>query len=72
MFKRTCWCAQEEIQYMAILLAQEIIRKEGEGSKLLQILRPPCAFNGKCAEGSRYCGRDLNKLEKQLYMRRRV
>ena len=72
MFKRTCWCAQEEIQYMAILLAQEIIEKEGKESKLLQILRPPCAFNGKCAEGKRYCGRDLNKLEEQLYMRRRV
>ena len=72
MFKRTCWCAQEEIQHMAILLAQEIIAKEGKESKLLQILRPPCAFNGKCAEGLRYCGRDLNKLEEQLYMRRRV
>jgi hypothetical protein len=72
MFKRICWSAQEEIQFMAILLAQEIIKKEGKESRLLQILRPPCAFNGKCAEGDRYCGRDLNKLEEQLYMRRRV
>jgi len=72
VFKRTCWCAQEEIQYMAILLAQEIVKKDGKDSKLLEVLKPRCAINGKCAEGSRYCGRDLNKLEEQLYMRRRV
>lgn len=61
--KRLCWCAQEEIYHAGRELRMGIEKKKGGKSKLLQIFEPPCYREGKCAEGARYCGRDL-KLRK--------
>lgn len=58
--KRLCWCAQEEIYHAGRALRLEIGKKNGQRSKLLQIFEPPCYRTGKCAEGARYCGRDLS------------
>ncbi|MFA5994541.1 MAG: FAD-dependent thymidylate synthase [Parcubacteria group bacterium] len=69
--KRLCWCAQEEIYHAGLLLRQAIERKCGEKSKLLQIFEPPCYRTGKCAEGARYCGRDVKKRLKGNYFPKR-
>ncbi len=61
--KRLCWCAQEEIYHAGRALRFGIEKKKGKNSKLLQMFEPPCYRGGKCAEGARYCGRDL-KLRK--------
>lgn len=58
--KRLCFCAQEEIYHAGRALRLEIEKAKGKKSKLLQIFEPPCYKNGKCAEGGRYCGRDIN------------
>lgn len=65
--KRLCWCAQEEIYHAGLFLRQDIKSKCGVNSKLLQIFEPPCYRNGKCAEGTRYCGRDIMKRRKSEY-----
>ncbi len=57
--KRLCWCAQEEIYNLALMLRRSIERKLGSDSPLLRIFEPPCYSEGYCAEGSRYCGRDI-------------
>ncbi len=56
--KRLCWCAQEEIYHLSRLLRLEI-EKLPEHSPLLSLLEPPCYSTGLCAEGARYCGRDI-------------
>jgi thymidylate synthase ThyX len=61
--KRLCFCTQEEIYHAGRALRLEIEKKRGKKSKLLQIFEPPCYRTGRCAEGARYCGRDL-KLRK--------
>lgn len=61
--KRLCWCAQEEIYHAGLFLRQGIEKKVGKNSKLLKMFEPPCYRDGKCAEGARYCGRDM-KLRK--------
>jgi len=57
--KRLCFCAQEEIYHAGRALRLEIEKKRGKKSKLLKIFEPPCFKNGRCAEGARYCGRDI-------------
>jgi len=59
--KRLCWCAQEEIYHVGLFLRQQIESVSGKRSKLLKIFEPPCYSTGKCAEGARYCGRDMKK-----------
>lgn len=61
--KRLCFCAQEEIYHAGRALRLNIEKKKGNKSKLLQMFEPPCYKNGRCAEGGRYCGRDI-KLRK--------
>lgn len=56
--KRLCWCAQEEIYHLGRYLRFAIEKEDGV-SDLLRIFEPPCYNAGKCAEGDRYCGRDL-------------
>lgn len=56
--KRLCWCAQEEIYHAGRALRQGI-EKKNKRSKLLSMFEPPCYRTGKCAEGARYCGRDI-------------
>jgi hypothetical protein len=65
--KRLCWCAQEEIYHAGLFLRQEIESRCGGDSKLLQIFEPPCYRTGKCAEGARYCGRDMQKRKGKAY-----
>ncbi len=54
-FKRTCLCTQEEIYHLGCL-----IKKELGTHKLAEFIAPPCFATGVCAEGDRYCGRDIN------------
>jgi thymidylate synthase ThyX len=61
--KRLCWCAQEEIYHAGRALRKDIEKVKGKKSALLRMFEPPCYGTGKCAEGARYCGRDL-KLRK--------
>lgn len=57
--KRLCWCAQEEIYYLGVLLRKALLKK---GARILAgVLAPKCLSNGVCAEGKRYCGRNLGK-----------
>lgn len=65
--KRLCWCAQEEIYHAGLLLRQGIEKKIGKNSKLLKMFEPPCYRNGRCAEGARYCGRDLKLRKSDKY-----
>ncbi len=69
--KRTCWCAQEEIYWLGVLIRKKIENKLGKDHSLLQIFEPPCYRTGKCGEGDRYCGRDLRVREKGDYFPRR-
>ncbi len=57
--KRTCWCAQEAIYHLGTQLRSEISAKIPHSEMLLAALAPHCYTSGKCAEGVRYCGRDL-------------
>ena len=57
--KRTCWCAQEAIYHLACDLRRDLGQEIGLNAKVMKYLTPPCMQNGKCAEGPRYCGRDI-------------
>lgn len=57
--KRLCWSAQEEIYHLSYLLRSELSQKFGETHPLLKALVPPCKDTSKCAEGDRYCGRNM-------------
>ncbi|HOW60804.1 MAG TPA: FAD-dependent thymidylate synthase [Candidatus Moranbacteria bacterium] len=57
--KRLCFCAQEEIYHLGRMLRLAIQKKGEKYEKLLQIFEPPCYRAGKCIEGLRYCGRDI-------------
>jgi len=57
--KRSCWCAQEEIYELSRQLREGIDGTDAE-SGLLRMFEPPCYRTGKCAEGDRYCGRDMS------------
>ncbi|MCK5416515.1 FAD-dependent thymidylate synthase [Candidatus Parcubacteria bacterium] len=58
--KRLCFCAQEEIYHLGRLLRLSI-QDFNSKSSLLNIFEPPCYRDGICAEGARYCGRDLKE-----------
>jgi thymidylate synthase ThyX len=70
--KRLCFCAQEEIYHLGKFLRMAIEKKKGKKSKLLRMLEPPCYRNGKCAEGGRYCGRDIKLRKSGDYFPKRV
>ena len=67
--KRTCWCVQEAIYHISCDLRRDLAQYIGENAKLMKYLTPPCLSRGKCAEGARYCGRDL--ADKINYFRQR-
>lgn len=69
--KRLCWCAQEEIYCISNKLRKEISMKYGMDCPLLSVLAPPCFENGKCLEGPRYCGRDIELRHGEEYFPRR-
>lgn len=58
--KRLCWCAQEEIYHLSLKLRRAVEKKRGVKSPLLKMFEPLCFSTGKCAEGARYCGRDID------------
>lgn len=59
--KRLCFCAQEEIYNLGRIMRKEIEDKYSKSTSLLNIFEPPCYKSGICAEGARYCGRDLRE-----------
>ncbi len=68
--KRTCWCAQEEIYWVAVLTRKAL--EEKGLNKLCEIFAPAC-YTGKCVEGKRYCGRDLkDKTDGDFFPHRMV
>ena len=67
--KRLCWCAQEEIYDISRQLG-EVLRKKYP--QLADRLAPPC-YRGKCPEGVRFCGRQVNqRMVSDYFPRRRV
>lgn len=69
--KRLCFCAQEEIYHLSRELRQAVMEERGEKSPLLKMFQPPCFSTGKCAEGARYCGRDIKLRRKGDYFPKR-
>lgn len=65
--KRLCWCAQEEIYHLGRSLRLAVEKEKGKGSPILQVLEPHCFSTGKCAEGPRYCGRNISVRESGDY-----
>lgn len=57
--KRTCNCAQGEIYEIARQMREQITAMSPT-HKLLELIAPPCYRSDQCAEGARYCGRDLS------------
>jgi len=70
--KRLCWCAQEEIYHVGRFLRLAIERERGGDSPILRVLEPYCFKTGKCAEGDRYCGRDISLRESGDYFPERM
>lgn len=86
--KRTCWCAQEEIYWLAVLLRKAIHNlaestphhtdSELEGMRImLSIFEPACYSTGVCIEGPRCCGREdmalsSRKAELDYFRKRKV
>ena len=67
--KRLCWCAQEEIYDISRQLGEVLKKKYPQ---LEDQLAPPC-YRGKCPEGVRFCGRQVNqRLISDYFPRRRV
>jgi hypothetical protein len=58
--KRLCWCAQEEIYHAFQRLRSQIVKRKSEEFPFLKTTSPNCVLTGKCGEGVRYCGRNLN------------
>ncbi len=59
--KRLCFCAQSEISNLSQQLREQVARDNPYLEMgIVGLFEPPCYASGKCAEGSRYCGRDLS------------
>lgn len=69
--KRLCWCAQEEIYEIGRQMRMAIEKLVDGDSDILRIFEPYCYQTGKCAEGERYCGRDMNLRKSGNYFPRR-
>jgi len=71
--KRLCWNAQEEIYNLSRQLREQIAKLCGKKSPLLAIFEPPCSRHGKCLEGKRCCGRNIQiRNTRTNYYPRRV
>jgi len=66
--KRLCWCAQEEIYHVAREHRRSM--RDNEYGDLAEIFEPHCLQTGVCAEGKRYCGRDIK--DRNDYFPRRM
>lgn len=67
--KRQCWCTQEEIFNLNLQQRSQVVKHVGEDHSLVTMFSPPCIRCGKCTEGNRYCGRDM---EKSPFIQRKV
>jgi hypothetical protein len=65
--KRECWCAQEEIYHIGRFNRLAVEKERGKDSPILRVMEPYCYQTGKCAEGDRYCGRDISLRESGDY-----
>ena len=65
--KRLCWCAQEEIYHLSRTLRRAIEKKKEKKCAMLKVLEPHCFRTGICAEGARYCGRDIGLRDREDY-----
>lgn len=71
--KRTCWCAQEEIYHLGTQLRKQLAKKTGSSSMLVNALSPHCFKDGKCCEGARYCGRNIqDRLTADYFKNRQI
>ena len=72
--KRLCWCAQEEIYHLGIALRAALIKTDDSSAKeLAEHLEPPCYRSGICAEGKRYCGREMSvRFSGDYFSKRKV
>lgn len=70
--KRLCWCAQEEIYHAFQGLRRQIAKYVGNQWQFLNVTAPHCVLTGKCGEGTRYCGRDLKRLQKDPFPERKI
>ena len=68
--KRLCWCAQEEIYHLSRRFRQNIEHFHPDSS-FLKALEPLCSATGKCAEGKRYCGREMSLHGSKHYFPKR-
>jgi len=57
--KRLCWNTQEEIYHLNVQMREKVLKLRPD---LEEIFSPHCIKCGKCGEGTRYCGRDLEDL----------
>jgi len=71
-FKRLCWCTQEEIYHASVQVVEQIKSRLGADSPFLAAMRPSCAMTGICAEGKRYCGRDISESARNPFTERKV
>ncbi len=72
--QRLCYLAQEEICFLSICEAEQILEVLPEAESMLQA---PCgvavvAGTGKCPEGDRWCGQPVWKLKIQDYKKGRL
>lgn len=74
MGKRLCFCAQQEIYELGVLLRREVEKlaeKDKKYEKVLGLIVPPC-MTGTCAEPARYCGRDIGLRTRGDYFPKRL
>ena len=60
--KRGCLCSQEEIFTLSRIMRSQIQNTRRSWLKddpIMNMFEPPCQKTGKCAEGDRFCGRDM-------------
>ncbi len=64
--KRFCFCAQGERYHLSRCFRRNVgltSSTHSDFSSLFNVLGPLCFNSGKCAEGARYCGRDISLRE---------
>jgi thymidylate synthase ThyX len=67
--KRTCLQAQEEIRYLTALERNEVSKLVSPFHSIMHMYQPHCFETGTCAEGGRFCGRDLRLPHTEYFQR---
>lgn len=71
-YKRLCWCTQQEIYDLSLLLREAVAEHPNCTPEFLNLLSPPCFQNGLCGEGKRYCGRDITVSSTDFFPARNI